>query len=174
MKESNTTCRLCGRHVEHILELGSCYCVIKILRPFLRLAGHRSYKITDIFFAFPPDEESQGLKNIVILAWHFIIRHFYQNSEQPIAFTEHTSISKAILARFAELALGFSRIFYNTCSGTSTQTKHNATKHYSPLPSYLPQETSATHPLHSHFSTNTDSSDTYLNTSPQAPTRVLL
>jgi hypothetical protein len=108
MKECNTICRLYGRHVEHILELGSCHCVIKILRPFLKLAGHRSYKITDILFAFP-DEESQGLKNIVILAWKFIIRHFYQNSEQPIAFTKHTSISKAILARFAELALGFSR-----------------------------------------------------------------
>jgi hypothetical protein len=110
--------------VEHILGLGSCHCVIKILRPSLKLAGHRSHKITDILFAFP-DEESQGLKNIVILAWKFIIRHFYQNSEQPIAFTEHASISKAILARFAKLALGFSqklkgRIFYNTCSGTST------------------------------------------------------
>jgi hypothetical protein len=91
--------------VEHILELGTCHCVIKILKPFLKLAGHRSYEITDVLFAVP-DEESQGLKNIVFLAWKFIIRHFYPNSEQPIAFTEHTSISKAVLARSAELALG--------------------------------------------------------------------
>jgi hypothetical protein len=31
---------------------------------------------------------------------------FLSNSKQPIAFTEHTSISKAILAKFAELAVG--------------------------------------------------------------------
>jgi hypothetical protein len=61
MRESNTTCRLCGTHEEHILELGGCPCVIKILKPLLKLAGCRSYKYTDILFAFP-DEETFGLK----------------------------------------------------------------------------------------------------------------
>jgi hypothetical protein len=66
-------------------------------------------------------------KKIIILAWKFIIHHFYQSSEQHVAFTDHTSITKATLARFAELALalGFSqkferRIYYNTCSGANT------------------------------------------------------
>jgi hypothetical protein len=51
MRESNTTCRLCGTHEEHILELGGCPCVIKILKPLLKLAGCRSYKYTNILFA---------------------------------------------------------------------------------------------------------------------------
>jgi hypothetical protein len=79
MREFNTTCRLCGTHEEHILELGGCPCVVKILKPLLKLAACRSYKYTDILFAFP-DEETQGLKKSIILAWKFAIRHFYQNS----------------------------------------------------------------------------------------------
>jgi hypothetical protein len=108
MRETDITCRLCGTQDEHILELGGCPCIIKILRPLLRLAGHRSYTFTDILFAFP-DEKNLGLPNMLIIAWKFIIRHFYQIDEQATAYTDHVTITKLTLARFAELALGFSQ-----------------------------------------------------------------
>jgi hypothetical protein len=70
--------------------------------------GQRRFKYTDILFAFP-DVEREGIKNIIILAWKFIIRLFYQNSLSPVAFTDCKSISKLILGGFAELALGWSQ-----------------------------------------------------------------
>jgi hypothetical protein len=123
MNESNKQCRFCGAQTEHILHLGGCPTVIKILRPFLKLTGQRRFKYTDILFAFP-DAETEGIKNIIILAWKFIIRHFYQDSLTPVAFTDCKVISKLILGRFAELALGWSqrikrRIYTNACSGAS-------------------------------------------------------
>jgi hypothetical protein len=124
MREPDITCRLCGTHDEHILELGGCPCIIKILRQLLRLADHRSYTFTDILLAFP-DEKKQGLRNMLIIASTFIIRHFYLVEEQSTAYTDHATITKLTLAKFAQLALGFSqkikrRIFFNSCSGTNT------------------------------------------------------
>jgi hypothetical protein len=58
---SRVACRLlCGTHDEHILELGGCPCVIKILRPLLRFAGHRSYTFTDVLFAPSPTKRSKA------------------------------------------------------------------------------------------------------------------
>jgi hypothetical protein len=97
MRETDITCRLCGTLDEHILELEGYPCIIKILRPLLRLAGHRSYTFTDILFAFP-DEKNQGLPNMLIIAWKFIIRHFYQSDEQVTAYPDHATITKLTLA----------------------------------------------------------------------------
>jgi hypothetical protein len=119
MNEANKLCRLCGNKTEHILHLGQCPTVIC---PFLLMTEQRGFKCSGILFAFP-DAETGGIENIIILAWKFIIRHSYQNSSTPVAFTDHNNISKIILGRFAELALGWSkkikrRIYTNSCRGS--------------------------------------------------------
>jgi hypothetical protein len=95
-----------------------------------------------MLFAFP-DEKNQGLPNMLIIAWKVIIRHFYQLDEQATAYTDHATITKLALARFAELALGFSqkikrRIFLNSCSGTNTPDIAKCSKTILPFASLSP------------------------------------
>jgi hypothetical protein len=107
------------------------------------MTGQRRLKCTDILFALP-DAESEGIKNIIILAWKFIIRHFYENCLTPVAFTDCKSISKLILGRFAELALGWSqqikrRIFTNACSGASAINIQKCSRMLLPLATISPR-----------------------------------
>jgi hypothetical protein len=98
------------------------------------MPGRRSYSCG--YYSPFPDKENQGLPVMLIIAWKLIIQHFYQIDGQSAAFTDHSTISKLTLARFAKLALeakGSSaekssikrRIFFNSnsCSGTNASIK---------------------------------------------------
>jgi hypothetical protein len=85
-----------------------------------------------------PRRRNRRHQKIIILAWKFIIKHFYQNSLSPVAFTDCKSISKLILGRFAELALGWSqqikrRIYTNACRGASTINTQKCSRMLQPL-----------------------------------------
>jgi hypothetical protein len=129
------------------------------------------------FSPSPKPNETAGLTYLTIIAWKFIIRHFYQNSETPLAFTDHRALAKLTLGRFAELALGYCRkiklgSILTAAAENLLPTPKNAHVTCSHSLHSPPPETCNTHPAPSLSSENTNSNNTFPRLATTHPTEL--